>query len=72
MGVKGDLSKSVIDRALSDGMSFSYPLPEQLPLYDIPDDGIMLDIRREYHPGNIVLHEGTFYEKQRRYFKPLH
>src|SRR6056297_3638765 len=71
MGVKGNLSKSVIDRALSDGLSFSYPLPEQLPLYDIPDDGIMLDIRREYHPGNIVLHDGTFYEKQRRYFKQL-
>ncbi|WP_158278672.1 helicase-related protein [Rhodohalobacter mucosus] len=71
MGVKGQLTDSVISKALSDEMAFAYPLPEEMPLYNIPDDGIMLDIRREYHPGNIVLHEGTFYEKQRRYFKAL-
>jgi N12 class adenine-specific DNA methylase/ppGpp synthetase/RelA/SpoT-type nucleotidyltranferase len=71
MGVKGELTESVIERALSDGMSFSYSLPGELPLYDIPDEGIMLDISRGYHPGNIVLYEGKYYEKQRRYFKPL-
>jgi len=71
MGVKGQLTDSVISKALSDEMAFAYPLPDQMPLYDIPDDGIMLDVSREYHPGNIVLHEDKFYEKQRRYFKAL-
>jgi len=71
MGVKGQLTSAIIESILSDGMSFAYPLPDKMPLYDVPDDGIMLDVSREYHPGNIVLHEGNFYEKQRRYFKRL-
>jgi hypothetical protein len=56
---------------LADGLTFPYPLPDEMPLYNIPDDGIMLDLPRNYHPGNIVFHEGKFYERQRRFYKLL-
>ncbi len=71
MGVKGELSESVINSVLSDGLTFPYSLPVEMPLYNIPDDGIMLNLPRSYHPGNIVFHENHFYEKQRRFFKRL-
>ncbi|MEX2604526.1 MAG: hypothetical protein WD361_09990, partial [Gracilimonas sp.] len=71
MGVKGELNSSTIDKVLADGLTFPYSLPKELPLYNIPDDGIMLDLPRNYHPGNIVFHEGKFYERQRRFYKRL-
>ncbi|MDZ7660469.1 helicase-related protein [Fodinibius sp.] len=71
MGVKGELNSSAIDKVLADGLTFPYPLPDEMPLYNIPDDGIMLDLPRNYHPGNIVFHEGKFYERQRRFYKRL-
>ncbi|MEX2352217.1 MAG: helicase-related protein [Balneolaceae bacterium] len=70
MGVKGTLTDQTVERVLSDGLQLPYELPANLPFYDIPDDGIMLDTGRDYHPGNIVYFEGKFYEKQRRFYKP--
>ncbi len=71
MGVKGQVNNKLTDRVIGDDLQFPYPLPKQLPFYRIPDEGIRLDTGRDYHAGNIIYHEGTFYEKQRHYFKPI-
>jgi ppGpp synthetase/RelA/SpoT-type nucleotidyltranferase len=71
MGVKGELSANIIDKVLQDGLKFPYDLPDEMPFYDIPDDGVALNLPRDYHAGNIVHHEDRFYEKQRRFYKPV-
>jgi len=71
MGVKGQVDEATGRKVLGDDLSFPYPLPRQAPFYRIPDEGVRLETTRDYHAGNIIYHDRTFYEKQRHYFKPL-
>lgn len=71
MGVKGQIDEALTGKVLGDDLSFPYPLPGKMPFYRIPDEGVRLETTRDYHAGNIVGHEETFYEKQRHYFKPI-
>ncbi|WP_409029443.1 helicase-related protein [Gracilimonas sediminicola] len=70
MGVKGELTGSIIEQVLSDGIEFPFALPETKRLHN-HDDGIYLDLTRTYSSGSLVYHEGSFYEKQNKTFKKI-
>lgn len=71
MGVKGQVDETLTGKVLGDDLRFPYPLPEKMPFYQVPDEGVRLETTRDYHAGNIIFHDEKFYEKQRHYFKPI-
>jgi ppGpp synthetase/RelA/SpoT-type nucleotidyltranferase len=70
MGVKGKLTDDIIEQVINDGINFPYPLPEASELYNT-DDGLYLDLPREYNSGSLIFHEGSFYEKQNKTFEEV-
>lgn len=70
MGVKGELTDSIIEQVINDGINLPYPLPEEKELYRT-DDGLYLDLPREYNSGSLIYYEGSFYEKQNKTFKKV-